>query len=62
MIDDQALRSYEKYIFSDRNINETLTTLPVNSEDYLFLKLIHVINNTGLAQLTNDNDIKKAYE
>ena len=47
MLTDQALRGYEKYVTSERNLEETLNILPNNSEDYLFLKLIHTLNSKG---------------
>jgi hypothetical protein len=62
MLTDQALRGYEKYVTSNRNLLETLNILPQNSEDYLFLKVIHSMNESGLQKLYSDQDIKDAYK
>lgn len=62
MLTDQALRGYEKYVTSNRNLQETLNILPQNSEDYLFLKVIHSMHESGLQKLTTDQDIKEAYK
>jgi hypothetical protein len=51
MLSDQALRGYEKYVSSNRNLQEALNILPQNSEDYLFLKVIHTMNESGLEKL-----------
>lgn len=61
MIDDSVLRSYEKYIFTDKNVNDALVTMPNNQEDYLFLKVLHTLNNSGLTQIRGDKDIKEAF-
>jgi hypothetical protein len=58
MLTDQALRGYEKYVISERNLGEALNILPTNSEDYLFLKLIHLLHETGVAPLSSDKEAK----
>jgi selenocysteine-specific translation elongation factor len=62
MLTDQALRAYEKYITSERNIEETLNLLPQHSEDYLFLKLLHIMNQQGLAKIDSEKDLKEEME
>jgi hypothetical protein len=62
MLTDQALRGYEKYVLSNRNLQEALNILPQNSEDYLFLKVIHAMNESGLQKLNSDQEIKYAYK
>jgi hypothetical protein len=62
MLTDQALRGYEKYVLSNRNLQEALNILPQNSEDYLFLKVIHAMNESGLQKLSSDQEIKDAYK
>ena len=62
MLSDQALRGYEKYVSSNRNLQEALNILPQNSEDYLFLKVIHTMNESGLEKLEADEDIKNAFK
>jgi hypothetical protein len=62
MLTDQALRGYEKYVLSNRSLQEALNILPQNSEDYLFLKVIHAMNESGLQKLSSDQEIKDAYK
>ncbi len=58
MLTDQALRGYEKYVTTERNIQETLNMLPQHSEDYLFLRLMHILNESGLAKFDSDKELK----
>jgi hypothetical protein len=58
MLTDHALRGYEKYVTSERNLEETLNILPTNSEDYLFIKLIHTLNTKGSRVFKSDKEIK----
>lgn len=62
MLTDQSLRGYEKYVMSERNLEETLNILPTNSEDYLFLKLIHILHSQAVSTFTSDKDVKAAFE
>jgi hypothetical protein len=58
MLTDQALRGYEKYVMTDRNISETLNMLPQHSEDYMFLRLMHILNESGLASFDSEKELK----
>jgi len=49
-------------VTSNRNLQEALNILPQNSEDYLFLKVIHTMNETGLQKIDSDEDIKNAFK
>jgi hypothetical protein len=62
MISDSVLRSYEKYLFTDRNLKEVLNVIPVNSEDHLFLSLIHTLNTVGYAGITKDKQMKETLD
>lgn len=62
MLTDQALRGYEKYVVSERNLEETLNILPTNSEDYLFLKLIHTLQEKGAKVFTTEKEIKDQFQ
>jgi hypothetical protein len=62
MLTDQALRGYEKYVMTERNLEETLNILPTNSEDYLFLKLIHTLHTKGAKVFNTEKEIKDQFE
>ena len=62
MINDSVLRGYEKYLFSERNLKEVLNVLPVNSEDHLFLSLIHTLNTVGYPGISKDKQMKENLE
>eukprot|EP00347_Sterkiella_histriomuscorum_P021579 403333486 len=62
MISDTSLRGLERYILSDRNLQESLNQLPINSEEYLYLKLIHVLNSEGVAPIKDSQDLQNALQ
>jgi hypothetical protein len=55
------LRGYEKYVTSGRNLEAALNILPKNSEDYLFLQLIHTLNESGQEALQSDKGLKESF-
>ena len=58
MMSDQALRAYERYILTDRNIEEALKFLPNENQDHLFLKFMHIQHEQGLAPFKSDKKLK----
>ena len=62
MISDSVLKGYEKYLFSERSLKEVLNVLPVNSEDHLFLSLIHTLNTVGYPGLVKDKQMKDNFD
>ncbi len=58
MLTDQALRGYEKYVMTDRNISGTLSMLPQHSEDYMFLRLMQILNEFCLASFDSEKELK----
>ena len=60
--DDSLMRAYERYILTDKNLQEGLNLLRKGSTDEMYLTLMHTLNTKGWGAVNADKDLKAKFD
>lgn len=62
MLSDKELKALERYVTSDRNLDQALNLLPTHSEQANYLRFSHVLNEKGVAAFQADKKLKQEFD